>query len=114
MRERALTGLGWTIVLDLFIQAFVRAAARRAGRKSDFAWNFLISKRPEKKIQCRDSPNERMKSSLRYKGARTSGSAALARLPISRSAAPVVSPTMVFEKRPGKGSLISGYAAASG
>jgi len=41
--------------LDLFIRAFVRAAARRAGRKSDFAWNFLISKGPEK-IQCRDSP----------------------------------------------------------
>lgn len=48
-REGALTGLGWVTVLDLFIQAFVRAAARRAGRKSDFGWNFLISKGPEKK-----------------------------------------------------------------
>lgn len=79
---------GWGTVLDLFIQAFVRAmygAARRHGRKSDFAWNFLISKGPEKKSNAAIARYERANEIVAlYKGARTSATL-LARLPISRS-----------------------------
>jgi len=38
-----------------FVRTYMRTyALRHGGRKSDFAWNFLISKEPEK-IQCRDT-----------------------------------------------------------
>lgn len=88
-------------------------ALRRGGRKSDFAWNFLISKGPEKKSNAAIARYERANEVVAYyKGARTSRFAARAgaTADLSRS---VVSPLLVFEKRTRRSSLISGYANAN-
>lgn len=53
-----------------FVHTGVRTRyIRRGGRKSDFAWNFLISKGPEKKSNAAIEPvtSERMKSSRAIK-----------------------------------------------
>lgn len=93
-----------------FVHTGVRTRyVRRGGRKSDFAWNFLISKGSEKKSNAAIARYERANEIVaRYKGARTS--ATLARLPISRSVVSL-SPG-IRETSEKRDSLISGYAAA--
>lgn len=72
-REEELRGMGCSIG---FVHAGVRVRATY-GRKSDFAWNFLISKGPEKKSNAAIARYERANEIVAlYKGARTSATQA--------------------------------------